>query len=229
MCKLCSVCLVGVSVVLSLTVPAGGQTWAVMKVGTMEGNSTISGYGGWCDILSYSLSVQNGGWNIYGDPLPPSLSDMFITKQLDSASPLLFGAVLTQQHFNDSRVFDAQIHLLAPNGEVLQPYVKWLFNDVVVSAYNTVYEGAMPLELVAIDYGEITYMYYPTNPDGSLGAPVSFTYDRSVGAMTWSGDMVNGFELVTSFQTESVPEPAAMLLLFSGVILGLGIMRGASR
>jgi type VI protein secretion system component Hcp len=217
-----SACLACVVVVLFLTVPAVGQPWGVMKVGTMVGNSTIDGYAGWCDILSYSLSVQNGGWNIYGDPLPASLSDMFVTKQLDIASPLLFGAVLTQQHFNDEWVFDAQIHVLATGLEgVPQAYVKWLFNDVVVSGYNTVYEGSLPLELVAIDYGEITYEYYPTNPDGSPGSPVSFTYDRHVGAMTWSGDMVNGFQLVTQFQSVNVPEPGALLLVLGCLSLAI--------
>lgn len=222
MCKMYSVCLVGILAFLILATPSSGQPWGVMKVDTMVGDSSIDGYQGWSDILSYSISVQNGGWNIWGDPLPPSLSDMYITKQLDGTSPMLFGAVLTQEHFNDPRVYDAQIHVvtLGAGGQPVAT-VKWLFNDVVVSAYNTVYEGAMPLELVALDYGEITYTYIPIAPDGTQGPPVSFTYNRHVGELTWSGDIANGFQFVTQFQTTSVPEPATLLLLLGSISLGI--------
>jgi type VI protein secretion system component Hcp len=221
--KLVSI-FVSIVLVLSFAIAvASGQPWAVMKVGTIQGDSTLAGYEGWCDILSYNISVQNAGWNIQGDPLPASLSDMYITKSIDRASPLLFGAVLTGQRFNDERLVDAQVHLLKVGlGGQLEPAVKWLFEDVVVSAYNTAYEGGQALELVALDYGEITYEYFPT-ADGVPGPPISFTYDRSVGEIAWLGSDFSNFQLVTQFQAEGVPEPAAL------VLAGIGLAALAGR
>jgi type VI protein secretion system component Hcp len=212
------------SVVIGLLIvaaPTHGQFQAVMKVDGMLGESQIDGYAQWSDILSYNISVQNGGWNPSGDPVPASLSDMYVTKYVDSASPLLFGAVLTGQRFNDPRAIDAQIHLLRSVNESFVPVVKWLFNDVVVSSYNTVYDGPAPAELVALDYGEVTYQYYPLNPDGTLGPVVSFTYNRSLGSLAWLGDTLGEFRLIAQYASEGVPEPTALVLAGIGwVVLG---------
>lgn len=198
-----------VSATIVCAVPATGQTWGVMKIGSLEGSSSLAGYEGWSDILSYNIGVQNGGWDLGRDPLPATLSDMYITKRLDKSSPLLFGAVLTGQHFNDGRMIDARVYLLRESGGPFEAFVKWDFEDVFVSAYNTAFEGSTPLELVAIDYGEVTYTYYAS--DGP-GGPISFHYDRRTGEFSAAGDNGNDFQLITQFQSQIIPEPAAITM-----------------
>ena len=224
---------ISVSIVLVLLfaiASASGQLQAVMKVGQFQGESPPGGYYvGWSDILSFNISVQNSGWSIHGDPLPASLSDMYVTKYVDTASPLLFGAVLTGQRFNDERAIDAQIHVFRIVNQVVIPDVKWLFEDVVVSSYNTVFDGGPAAELIALDYGMVTYEYYQYDEFGNLVSMTSFAYDRRAQVFNWvsSGNLAD-FELVTQFQSEPSPEPAALVLAGIGLAALVG-WRGVRR
>ena len=184
----------------------------------------------WCYILDYNISFQNDGWSpgvqtaSVGTP-----SAMFVTKAVDKASPLLFMAVVTGQICASSApppavVYHAAIDVLRIGGDrTPKLYVRWGFKDVFVSSYNTARSGDNILEMVALDYGHITYEYYPVNPDGTSGSPIGFTWNRptntaeAFGEGDWSQ-----FQFLSEFHDTPTPEPATLASLASGLAVFIG-------
>jgi hypothetical protein len=110
---------------------------------------------------------------------------------------------------------------LVTGGETPAAYVKWEFEDVVVSLYNTShYEGGLaPMEVIALDYRKVTYNYRRQRPDGTFDAWLWYWWDRDLqaggGNLTIPGGGAAGFEFVTSYHYEpdGIPEPATVALV----------------
>ncbi len=201
---------------LATTTASGQSLQALMKVGDFEGESIIQGYQGWSDILSYNISVQNHGWTPDEPEAPASLSPMYVQKHVDLSSPALFQAALTQERIHvdgDPDPPDAQIHVVGDFGAGIAPHITWLFEDVVIGSYNTEFDSGAALELVALDYGKITYEYYLYNAMGNLDGYAWAEYDRrpEPATLVFGGDLA-GFEFVTQFQSQPTPEPATVVL-----------------
>jgi type VI secretion system secreted protein Hcp len=191
------------ALLLNMSLESRAAVRAYMRVGDIEGGSTVNPP--YSDILDYTISVQNGGWDPSGDgggSSSPSLSNMYVTKLVDKASPLLFGSVLMGTHYPT-----ADIELWRGD-DTLQRYVSWSFQDVVVSSYNTAKIGDTVMDLVALDYGRITYTYWNGN------SPIGFTWDRATNDVGWfgSGGMA-GFQFIPEYHSPTVPEPATLALL----------------
>ena len=195
-----------------------------MKVGTIEGEAQIVEYSGWSYIQDYNLSLQNDGWSLEGGPSStPTLSNMMVVKSIDTASPLLFGAVLTGEHFNNSRGPDARIVVLTDFNGMKRPYVRWVFEDVVVSSYNTARSGDNILEMVALDYRWITYEYYPFAEDGMPLSPIGFTWDRATNTPAAFGEGGwSQFQFVSEYHETPTPEPTTLAVLTSGLTVLIG-------
>jgi len=195
--------------------PTSGALQAFLRVGDIEGDATAAGHEEWSEILSYDFSVQNVGWTPGGGDLLPSFSDMYITKSVDRASPYLLGANVLGQHFDTAR-----IDVAITDGATFTNKIEWLFQDAVVSAYNTVYSGGGgsgdTLELVAIDFRTITYKYYRP---GERVEPIGFTYDRLYDIFNWIGPAPTGFQLISHFEADPSPEPTAVTLATIGLAL----------
>ncbi|MCA9260513.1 MAG: type VI secretion system tube protein Hcp [Planctomycetales bacterium] len=187
--------------------PAVGALEAYLKVADIEGDFTDAIHSGWSELLTYDISVQNAGWTSGTHQTTPSLSDMYVTKFTDKASPLLFRAVLTGEHFSEARI------------EVRDPaaptsYIEWWFQDVVISAYNTVFDE-QSVELIAIDFGWLSYDYFAPG-SGSI----HFEYDRGTNTIATTATATSDAVMLTNFASTSTPEPTGPLLtcLAAGII-----------
>jgi type VI secretion system secreted protein Hcp len=135
-----------------------------LKLGDIEGDSTVSGHEKQIELLSVSIganmpvgSRSSGGSATTGKV---SINDMSLVKQTDSASTGLFSAVCTGKHFDE-----AVISINRPDGQGnLVEYANWTLNDVVVSSYSHGAAGAdVPVENISLNFGKITFTYTPTD------------------------------------------------------------------
>jgi len=147
-----------------------------LKIGDIEGDSTVSGHEGQIELMSVSLganmpigSRSSGG---SATTAKVSLSDVSLMKQTDKASAKLFQACCAGTPYDQ-----AVISVHRPDGQGnLAEYVNWTLSDVVVSSFTHAASGSdMPVENISLNYGVITITYTPTDPStaasqGSLTA-----------------------------------------------------------
>jgi type VI secretion system secreted protein Hcp len=108
-------------------VSGGGNTF--LKLDGIKGESTDKIHKGEIEIDGFSLSAQgsiqaSGG----GGGAGKTIQSFQITKKLDKASPLLFQAVATGQHFKD-----AVLSFTRKAGGKEQTYLKFEFQGILIS------------------------------------------------------------------------------------------------
>lgn len=136
-----------------------------LKIGDIEGDSTVSGHEGQIELMSVNLganmpigSRSSGGSATTGKV---SLSDVSVVKQTDKASTKLFLACCSGTHYDQ-----AVISINRPDGQGnLVEYANWTLEDVVVSSYTHGAAGTdVPVENLSLNFGKITFTYTPTDP-----------------------------------------------------------------
>lgn len=193
-----TVSIVVVAIVL-IASSARAQMMAYLKVGSINGNVTTTGYENWCDLLSYNLSVvrPEGG--------PPSFSDMYITRAVDSASPYFFGSAVIGQVYSDAR-----LNVVKWDEDHFEDYVKWTLTNAVIRSYSTAFDSGQMLELIAIDYDVLTYEQLLS---GERWSWAGFTYNRTNGLFDWLGTPPTDMAVLFQFTSEVIPEPTTTVLV----------------
>jgi type VI secretion system secreted protein Hcp len=148
-----------------------------LKITGIDGESTDSAHKGEIEVLSFSSGVTM--------PISPNstagsktreranLSDLTITKVVDSASPALFKAVCAGTHLTEAIL---SVNRADGNGNKVE-YLKYTLNDVVLSNYQAA--GAdgngMPIENVSINFNKFKIEYKPTDPakGSAMGAKMA--------------------------------------------------------
>ena len=77
---------------------------------------------------------------------------------------------------------DRGAHQVVLTGEVSgkkgQKFLEIKMEDVLISSFQQGgSSGEYPTESVSMNFSKIVFTYYPVNPDGSLGTPVSGGWD----------------------------------------------------
>ncbi len=122
----------------------------------------------WSFGATTSVSPTNTGGGV-GKVKPAPFT--FVTR-VSKASPLLFKACATGKHF-------ASVHLTARKAGTRSAFLEIVLRDVFISAYHAgpAAVGAVPLDVVGLDYRVFQVTVFPQNPDGSLGTPVTTGFD----------------------------------------------------
>jgi len=146
-----------------------------LKVDGIDGESTHEGYPGFIEIDSFSWGLTNLGAASSGGAVTgkPSIQDFHFAAQISKASPKLFEACATGQHFPS-----ALLVAVRTGGEE-QQFLNITLSDAFISSYQTGgSQGGdiVPTDTFSINFSEIEYEYTPQNPDGTLGTPVSASY-----------------------------------------------------
>ena len=98
---------------------------------------------------------------------------LVVSKALDIASPLLLLEVARGTHL-------PQVTLTVESiGESPVTLAQIVAEDVVLGEYtgSSEEEAQLPGDDLLLTYGRITYTVWPQNPDGSLGEPVTVSWD----------------------------------------------------
>jgi type VI secretion system secreted protein Hcp len=144
------------------TVPAHA---AYLQMRGVTGGVTEPAHAGWIAISSFQWGVGRGitspaGGSSDREGSTPSISNIVITKTTDSASPNLFRAAATGQHFPQ-----AVIELLTRDGS--KKYVVTL-SEVFVTSAKASSGSDRPTESLTLNFSKITFQYTPTSsPAGS--------------------------------------------------------------
>ena len=145
-----------------------------LKIDGIEGESSDKAHPGEIEVLSYSWGVSQ--------PLSSSASSagsltagradfqpLTIVKAIDKATPLLMQHCADGKHLKNIRLE------LCRSGEDKQPYMKYTFTDVVISALQPGGSGgnggeALPVESVSFAYGKAEWEYTQTKVTGGKGS-----------------------------------------------------------
>src|SRR5215472_15045897 len=124
-----------------------------LKIDGVEGESTDDKHKGEIDVMSFSWGVNNSGSAGQGGGQGTGKSfaqDMSFTKVHDKASPVLYIACATGQHFKSATLVCRK----AGGGQ--QEYLKISLGDVLVSSFVTHGTGGdeiIPVDQVTLNFG----------------------------------------------------------------------------
>ena len=148
-----------------------------LKIDGIEGESNDLKHRGDIQLDSWSFGgTQAGGGNIGGGRERGQFAaqDFHFTTKLSKASPKLFQACATGQHFKDATLVARKA------GEGQQEYYRITFSDCLVSSYQqggAAGSDILPTDQASLSFGKIEIEYTEQKADGSLGAVVEGGYD----------------------------------------------------
>jgi type VI secretion system secreted protein Hcp len=160
---------------LAASASTGGDP-IFMQYGTIQGDVTATGYEHWIELSSFQWGVGRSISSPTGsiadrESSPPSVSEIKITKALDSSSPLLFKEALSGEGQTVTIAFVKP----GPNGQLVA-YLQFTLTNTLVSGFSTSSAGDRPTESVSLNFTKIQYKFIPITANGT-GSPVIVTYD----------------------------------------------------
>jgi type VI secretion system secreted protein Hcp len=147
-----------------------------LKIEGVDGESTDDKHKGEIDIESFSWGVSNMGTHGAGGgggAGKASFQDLHLHTHVSKASPKLFLACATGEHFKKATLTCRKA------GKEQQEYMKVTLSDVLVTSYQVGggSGGVVPTDQFSINYAKIEYELKPQKADGTLDAAVKGGYD----------------------------------------------------
>jgi type VI secretion system secreted protein Hcp len=140
-----------------------------LKLAGIPGDSTDAKHKNEIEVLSFSSGVSMPlGPRSFSGSAPnerASLSDLNVTKLVDSSSTALFKAVCTGQHIGE-----AVLSINRADGKAGKvEYMQYKLSDVVISSYQASgAEGSgLPVESFSLNYAKIQISFTPTDATGA--------------------------------------------------------------
>jgi type VI secretion system Hcp family effector len=157
---------------------------AYLKIAGVDGESTDSGHKNEIELLSWS-------WVVPPPPAgdAPAVSEIVVTKLVDSASPVLFQFATQGKHIPNV-VLDFELS----SGKKHEPYLRYELENVQITSYQLGGSAEdLPLESVSFSFGEIKVVYQQQKAKGGRPAssPQAFvvrTQDPSARGLDLNGD-----------------------------------------
>jgi len=152
---------------------ASARSSIFMKYGSIVGDVTAKGYVGDSQLSSLQWGVSRGIGSPAGgadrEASAPSVSEVIITKNLDSASASLFQEAL------GGTPSDVEIDFASGK---LQTYLKLDLSNVLISGYSLSSGGDRPTESLSLNFTKISF-----NVVGTKGNTQTVTYDLATGVL----------------------------------------------
>ncbi len=148
-----------------------------LKLDGVEGESQDSKHKGEIEIESFSWGAVNMGTASHGGGMGAGrvqMQDFNFTMRVNKSSPTLMLMCATGTHIK------AAILVCRKAGKDQQEYLKVVFNDLLVSSYQTNGTGAagvIPMDSIALNFSKVEFEYKEQKPDGSLGGTIKKWYD----------------------------------------------------
>ena len=145
-----------------------------LQIVGIEGESRDAKHKGWLDVASWSWGeshpeppVHGGG----GGAGKVQMQDFTFMTQTSKASPKLFLACASGQHFKEAKLVGRKA------GKEQQEFLTWTFSDILVSSFQTSASSELPMESVSLNFSKVKVEYRPQKADGSLDASISAGWD----------------------------------------------------
>lgn len=149
-----------------------------VKIDGIDGEATHETHKKWLDVSSIQWGVGRAistpaGSTANREASEPSVSEVTITKLMDSSSPKLFTEACTG---NAGKL--VQIHLVS-TGSPGNTYTEYKLTNSLVSAYSMSSGGDRPSESVSISFTKLEYKFIPYDDKNKAGTPIAVSYDLS--------------------------------------------------
>jgi type VI secretion system secreted protein Hcp len=144
-----------------------------------KGESKAKGHEGdkgWIEIGSVQFGVGRGistpvGTSSKREASAPSISEITITKSMDSTSPLFFQEAVI------GKAVTAKVDLVETGSDQLNTYLEVTLTNAMISGYSVSSGGDRPSESISINFTKIEYKYTPYDDQHKAGTAVPVTYD----------------------------------------------------
>jgi type VI secretion system secreted protein Hcp len=149
-----------------------------VKYDGIDGEATHETHKKWLDAGSLQFGVGRSistpaGSTANREASEPSVSEVTISKLMDSASPKLFTESCT-----GAAGKKVQIHLVS-TGSPGNTYVEYTLTNALISSYSVSTGGDRPSESVSISFTKLEYKFIPYDDKNKAGTPISVSYDLS--------------------------------------------------
>ncbi len=148
-----------------------------LKLDGIPGESVNAKYPNQIEVFSFSFGASNpepvGGVGTGGKV---NLSALSLQTQVSKASPLLLLACEQGRQLKSGVITGVNA-----TDTMSVPVVQLTMQPVVVDSvsYGGSEGGGKPAESISLAYNSLKFTYYPTNPDGSQGSPITTGWDAS--------------------------------------------------
>ena len=157
------------------TLDAGTSYKLFMQIDGIQGSSVDANHKDWSDILSYEWGVLSASQTHVGagQAAPQTIvSDFFVTKNVDKASPGIVGDALKL-----TSIKKVEIEVVKAAGPQYITSVKFTLENCIVSSYYQTGSAANLYETLSFAFQKLTYTYTPELANGNPGTPIQVQYD----------------------------------------------------
>ncbi len=147
-----------------------------LKYGKLKGDATQDEHKEWVVVDSVQFGLGRGISTVTGaaksrEASEPSVSEITVTKSLDSASHEIFKAACSA-----TKGEDLNIEFTATD-EAGQVYLAVNCSDTLISGYSVSSGGDRPSESISFNFTKIEYKASPLGADNKPTGPFSVTYN----------------------------------------------------
>jgi type VI secretion system secreted protein Hcp len=167
---------------LAASAATGGDP-IYMQYGTIQGDVTVPGHLRWIELSSFQWSVGRSisSAGAAGDRTAsaPSVSEIKITKTLDSSSPFLFKETL------NGLPQTAVIDFVKSGGAGQFVYLEITLTNTLVSGFSMSSGGDTPTESLSLNFTKVAYKYNVQDPaTGATSTLDTVIYDLATGIVS---------------------------------------------
>jgi type VI secretion system secreted protein Hcp len=151
-----------------------------MQVDKIKGNVTAEGHADWIDVHSFQFGVGRAIASVVGkgkdrEASAPSISEISITKDMDSSSPFLF------QEATVGQAKKVTFHFVKTGASKIEIYLEYILENCMVSGYSVSSGGDRPSESLSLSFTKITSNYMVYDDAGKQTSKFPAGYDLELG------------------------------------------------
>ena len=181
--------------------------------GQISGEVTANGYLNWINLSSYQFGVGLSYDPIRGMVSRPSVSEVTVTQPFDATLTAVFANLL-----RGSALGQVTLELVTQGAAGPVTTMQLALNDVRFSGLSLSSGGELPSLSESLNFTSFSQTAWALRPDGTRGAPSSFSYDLQTGqsGQGMLASSVAGFGS-GNLSVTAVPEPQSWALMLAGV------------
>ena len=149
-----------------------------VKYDGIDGEATQSDHKKWLDVGSIQWGVgraisATSGSTSNREASEPSVSEVTLSKMMDSSSPKLFTEAVT------GAVGKKVVIHLVTTGSPGKTYAEYTLTNALVSSYSMSSGGDRPAESLSISFTKLEFKFTPYDTKNKAGTPIVVSYDIS--------------------------------------------------
>jgi type VI secretion system secreted protein Hcp len=153
-----------------------------MKYDGIEGDVTTAGHEKWIEVHSFQWGTGRGITNSAGsgadrEGSTPSISEISVTKETDSATPNLLRASLGLKPADEGKTVN--IDFCKTDTSKPEPYMQLTLSNCLVSGWSINSEGDRPSESLSLNFTKVEFKNTGMGPANETGNPDTANYDMT--------------------------------------------------